>query len=273
MEAIVNGIKLAYDDVGNGPAMLLVHGFPLNRRMWHPQINALVAAGYRAIIPDLRGFGDSAAPDGPYSMDLFADDLITLLDHLEIDTATVAGMSMGGYILLNLLERYPQRISAACFCQTRANADDEAGKSHRLQLAQEAREKGPQVIADLFLPLLLTDESLAQRPRLVEEVYGWMVGTATTGLAGGLLAMRERKDYTPLLPTFYLPCLAIGGIVDKIVPPAILDVFKDGLPSCRTALIPDAGHMANLEAPGPFNAALLGFLAELAGKSFTYECC
>lgn len=273
MEAIVNGIQIAYDDDGNGPAVLLVHGFPLSRRMWHPQINALVAAGYRVIIPDLRGFGDSDAPDGPYGMDLFADDLIALLDHLEIDTATVAGMSMGGYIVLNLLERYPQRLSAACFCQTRANADDEAGKSRRLQLAQEVRERGPQVIADLFLPLLLSDASLAQRPRLVEEVYSWMVGTATAGLTGGLLAMRERKDYTPLLPTYALPCLAIGGSDDKIVPPTILDVFKVGLPTCRTALIPDAGHLANLEAPGPFNAALLVFLAELAGKTYSYECC
>lgn len=273
MEAFVNGIRLAYDDAGCGPAVLLVHGFPLCRRMWHPQINALVASGYRVIIPDLRGFGDSDAPAGPYSMELFADDLVALLDHLEIATAVVGGMSMGGYILLNLLERHRSRVTAACFCQTRANADDEAGKARRLQLAQEVGEKGPQVIADTFLPLLLTDESLAQRPKLVEEVYGWMVGTATTGLAGGLLAMRERRDYISLLPTFNLPCLAIGGASDKIVPPAILDVFATGLPNCHRALIPDTGHLANLEAPGPFNAALLEFLAGLTGKSYTHDCC
>jgi pimeloyl-ACP methyl ester carboxylesterase len=273
MEAMVNGIQMAYDDAGSGPAILLVHGFPLCRRMWHPQINALLAAGHRVITPDLRGFGDSDAPEAPYSMEIFADDLMALLDHLEIRQATVAAMSMGGYILLNLLERYPERITAACFCQTRTNADDEAGRARRLQLAQETRLKGPQVIADSFLPQLFADESLAHRPKLVEEVYGWMVQTATTGLAGGLLAMRERKDYTPLLPTFTLPCLAVGGVADKIVPPAIIDVFSNGLPNCQTALIPDAGHMANLEAPGPFNAALLEFLAGLTGSTYSHECC
>lgn len=273
MEAIINGIRLAYDDVGNGPAVLLVHGFPLCRRMWHPQLNALVAAGYRVIVPDLRGFGDSEAPAGPYSMGIFSDDLMALLDHLEIATAVVVGMSMGGYVLLNLLGRYPTRISAACFCQTRANADDEAGKARRLQMAQEAREKGPQLIAEAFLPLLFCDTAMAERPKLVEEVYGWMVATATTGLAGGLLAMRERPDYTPLLPGFTLPCLAIGGASDKIVPTAIIDAFATGLPNCHSALIPDAGHLANLEAPGPFNAALLEFLAGLTGGSYSYECC
>jgi pimeloyl-ACP methyl ester carboxylesterase len=273
MEAIINGIRMAYDDVGDGPAVLLVHGFPLCRRMWHPQTNALTAAGYRLIAPDLRGFGDSDAPDGPYSMELFADDLIALLDHLEISTAVVGGMSMGGYILMNLLERYPDRVSAACFLQTRPNADDAAGKARRLQLAQETREKGPQVVADLFSPLIFADQSLAERPKLVQEVYGWMAETATAGLAGGLLAMRERKDYTPLLPSFTLPCLAVGGIADKVAPPSVLEVFRQGLPRCRIAQIPDAGHMANLEAPGPFNAALLEFLAALSGTTYTYECC
>jgi 3-oxoadipate enol-lactonase len=273
MEAIVNGIRLAYDDIGSGPAVVLIHGFPLCRQMWHPQTNALLAAGYRVIAPDLRGFGDSDTPEAPYSMDIFADDLIALLDHLQIAQTTVGAMSMGGYILLNLLERYPDRVTAACFCQTRANADDEAGKARRLQLAQETRQRGPQVIADAFMPLLFCDESLEHRPKLLEEVYGWMVKTATTGLAGGLLAMRERQDYTLQLPHFSLPCLAIGGAADKIVPPAILDVFTSGLPDCHAAIIPDAGHLANLEAPGPFNAALLEFLAGLTGKSYTHECC
>jgi pimeloyl-ACP methyl ester carboxylesterase len=260
MKAIINGIKIAYDDAGSGPTVLLIHGFPLCRRMWQPQINALVAAGYRVIAPDLRGFGDSDAPIGPYGMDLFTDDLIALLDHLDIDTAVIGGMSMGGYILLNLLERYPQRISAACFCQTRANADDEAGKARRGQMAKEAREQGPQLIADAFLPLLFCDDSLEHRAKLTQEVYSWMVNTATNGLAGGLLAMAERKDYTQLLQNFSVPSLAVGGMADKIVPPAILKVFKEGLPNCRLALIPAAGHLANLEAPGPFNAELLGFL-------------
>src|SRR5574340_545815 len=111
MQALINGINLAYDDSGTGIPVLLIHGFPLSRRMWHPQRMTLTAAGYRVITPDLRGFGESDAPDGPYSMELFADDLAALLDHLGIERTVVGGMSMGGYVLLNLLERYPERLS------------------------------------------------------------------------------------------------------------------------------------------------------------------
>ncbi len=132
MKALINGITIGYDDNGSGPAVCLIHGFPLDRRMWRPQVMTLASAGYRVITPDLRGFGESDATEGPYTMDLYADDLVKLLDHLGIGRAVVGGMSMGGYVLLNLLERHPDRLAAACFIVTRSGADDEAGKERRL---------------------------------------------------------------------------------------------------------------------------------------------
>src|SRR5690242_11777020 len=126
--AVVNGIVMNYGDAGSGLPLLLIHGYPLSRHMWRCQTEPLAMAGYRVITPDLRGFGSSDAPTGPYGMDLLADDLIALLDHLAIEQAVVGGMSMGGYVLLNMLERYPDRIKAACFLMTRAIADDDAGK-------------------------------------------------------------------------------------------------------------------------------------------------
>jgi 3-oxoadipate enol-lactonase len=263
MQAFINGISMAYDDQGSGPAVVLIHGFPLNRKMWRPQFNALPAAGFRLITPDLRGFGESDAPDGPYSIDLFADDVAGLLDHLEIERAVIGGMSMGGYILCNLLERYPERLNGACFITTRPNADDEEGKARRLQLAQEVLKIGPQVIADSFEQILFAEESIVQRPKLVAEVYGWMTGTVSRGLAGGLLAMRERKDYTPLLGSFTLPALAIGAEEDKAAPPEKAREIAAGVPGCRLCIIPHAGHMANLENPGDFNSCLLEFLRSL----------
>lgn len=137
MNTIINGITLAYDDHGSGPAVVLVHGFPLCRRMWHPQIKAVTDAGFRLVTLDLRGFGESDAPEGPYSMELFADDVAGLLDYLGINRAVVGGMSMGGYVLFNLVERHAGRLAGAVFITTRATADDEAAKARRLQLAQE----------------------------------------------------------------------------------------------------------------------------------------
>ncbi|HEY6872391.1 MAG TPA: alpha/beta fold hydrolase [Geobacteraceae bacterium] len=263
MRAVINGITMAYDDTGSGPALLLIHGFPLCRRMWHPQRRALVEAGYRVITPDLRGFGESDAPDGPYAMELFADDMVELLDHLGIGEAVVGGMSMGGYVLFNLLERHRERVRGACFITTRANADDLAGKERRLQLAREVQNFGPRVAADAFEKLLFADASLRERPKLVAEVYGWIMANDSRGIAGGLLAMRERKDYTPHLSGFHVPSLAVGAEGDKAAPPETARIIAAGIPGCRLAVIPEAGHMANLENPGAFNAALLEFMRGL----------
>ncbi|HEY6007292.1 MAG TPA: alpha/beta fold hydrolase [Geobacteraceae bacterium] len=266
MQTIINGINLAYDDHGTGLPVVLIHGFPLCRKMWHPQVQKLTEAGYRLILPDLRGFGESDAPDGPYSVEQFADDVIALLDHLCIEKAVVGGMSMGGYVLFDLCERYPGRLAGACFITTRAVADDEAGKARRLQLAQEVMKFGPQVVAAAFEKLLFAEASLTERPKLVAEVCRWMTANDSRGLAGGLLAMRERKDYTALLPTFTLPALAIGAAGDKAAPPELSRAIATAIPGCRHCIVPDAGHLANLEHPGAFNRCLLDFLEEVAGK-------
>ncbi|MCM2356928.1 MAG: alpha/beta hydrolase [Geobacteraceae bacterium] len=260
MHALINGITMGYDDNGSGPPLLLIHGFPLCRRMWQPQIRALTSAGFRVITPDLRGFGESDAPDGPYSMELFADDLVELLDQLGIEQTVVGGMSMGGYVLFNLLERHRSRVRGACFLTTRANADDEAGRARRLTLAREVQQFGPQVVADSFEKLLFAGETPKERPKLVAEVYGWMTANDSRGIAGGLLAMRERKDYTPLLAGLTVPSLALGAELDKAAPPENARLIAAGIPGCRLTIIPAAGHMVNLESPGAFNAALTEFL-------------
>ncbi len=263
MQTIINGVTMAYDDSGSGPPLLLIHGFPLNRRMWRPQLNKLPLAGYRVIAPDLRGFGESDAPEGPYSMEIFADDVIGLMDHLAVEKAVIGGMSMGGYVLFNLLERYPERVGGALFITTRANADDEAGRARRLQLATDVRKFGPQVVADAFQQILFAPGTPVERPKLVEEVYGWMVETDSRGLAGGLLAMRERKDYTSRLGSFRVPAMAIAAEEDQAAPPAALDVIAAGIPGCRLCIVPGAGHLANLEDVKAFNNCVLEFLESL----------
>ncbi len=263
MRTVINDITLAYEDHGSGPAVLLIHGFPLCRLMWRPQIRALVAAGYRLIIPDLRGFGESDAPAGPYSMEIFADDIIALLDKLKIEQAIIGGMSMGGYVLFNLLERYSHRLAGACFIVTRATADDDDGKARRLQLARDVQKFGPQVVADAFAQILFSEESLLTRPKLLAEVYGWMTANDTAGIAGGLLAMRERKDYTALLARIAVPSLVIGAEGDKVAPPDNGRAIAGAIPGCALEIIRQGGHMVNLEEPGAFNGVLLNFLRHI----------
>lgn len=267
MKALINDVHIAYDDQGSGPAVVLIHGFPLSRRMWHPQVKHLVEAGYRVITPDLRGFGESGAPDGPYSMSLYADDVVGLLDHLGIEIGIIGGMSMGGYVLLNLLERHPDRVSAALFLVTRATADDDAGKARRTKLAHAVDDQSPRIVTDFFSELVFAPGTYERRPELVEQVRGWMEGAHKRGLQGGLLAMRDRKDYSPDLPLLDFPSLVIGAEEDKAVPIEHARHIAERLPRATFCAIPNAGHMANLEEPEIFNRGLIDFLDGLKPKA------
>jgi len=262
--SFLNGINLAYDDVGSGPAVLLIHGFPLNRQMWRPQTAILVAAGYRVIAPDLRGFGDSDMLAGPCDLDHFADDLVALLDHLELPQVVACGMSMGGYVLFNLLVRYPERVMGAVPLVTRAGSDDAAARERRYSLVKEVGTFGPQRVADRFHPLLFAPGMLDERPKLAEEVYGWMVATASQGLIGGLLAMAERSDVTTLLPTFNCPALVIAAEQDQLCPLEQARILAEGLPQAQLCTIAEAGHLANLERPAEVNRCLVQFLRAVA---------
>ena len=265
MNIKIKDITMAYEECGEGPAVLLIHGFPLNRQMWQPQLQPLSEAGYRVIAPDLRGFGASEASVDGYSIDGFADDMIALMDALKIERAVVGGMSMGGYILMNLLERYPQRVRAACFIATKSSADDEAGRERRTAMAAQAERLGANPIIKIFAELLFAPETMQERPELIARVTSWMRDTNPRALAGGLLGMRDRKDYTPLLPRFQLPSLVIAGALDRAASPNAVELLTTGLPNCESRIIEKAGHMVNMERPEEFNAALLKFLGNLPG--------
>jgi pimeloyl-ACP methyl ester carboxylesterase len=224
-------VMLKYDELGKGLPVVLLHGFPLCRQMWAPQMAALADAGYRVICPDLPGFGESSSLSHPASMPRYADSVIDLLDELGIDQAVVGGMSMGGYVLLDLVERYPKRLPGAMF---------------------------------LVTPVLFAEETSRKNPRLILKVRQWVEAAPSSGLIGGLLAMRERDDAVDKLPGFTLPSLVIGAEQDLAVPLEHSRLLAQGLPNSRLTIIPGAGHMANLEQPELFSAALLDFLASLS---------
>jgi pimeloyl-ACP methyl ester carboxylesterase len=265
MNEMINGIRLAYDDLGAGFPVLLIHGFPLCRRMWRPQAEALVAAGFRVILPDLRGFGESEVGDEPGSVALLADDLAALLDHLGIERAVVGGMSMGGYVLLNLLARHSSRLAGACFIVTRADADDETGRGKRNHLIGEIEKGNPGAVPAAFTPLLFAEGTTVRQPELVAEARSWMEATDPAGLALGLRAIRDRGDSTALLPQLKLPALVIGALEDKAIPPEKSAALAAGVAGAELHMIGGAGHLVNLEQSEAFNAAQLGVSRRISG--------
>ncbi|MBV5339551.1 MAG: alpha/beta hydrolase [Deltaproteobacteria bacterium] len=264
MKADINGSTLAYSDRGNGLPLILIHGFPLCRKMWRPQAEALSRAGCRVITPDLRGFGESCLDfSGTVNMDIYADDTVALMDHLGIDKAVVGGMSMGGYVLLNLVERYPDRVAALIFIATKAGGDDDAGKARRSALAEACISQGILPVADAFRNILFAPATLKENPELVDEVSGWMDATSPQGAVAGLIAMRERKDYLPLLGGISQPTLVIGADQDQAIPVENSRIIAEGLPDAELCILPGSGHLVNLEQPAGFNEAILKFLARL----------
>ncbi len=258
--ATINGVQIAYRDEGRGRPLLLIHAFPLSGAMWDRQVAAL-SRSYRLIVPDLRGFGASQIVPGTSSLDQYADDLAGLLDQLGLAPQRVAigGLSMGGYIAFAFLRRYRERVDALILADTRAPADSEEGRQGREKNARLAEEQGPGAIADQMLPKLLaphaSDALRAEVRRLIES-------NDRAGVAAALRAMAARPDSTPLLAVIDVPTLIIVGAEDGLTPPSDARAMHAAIGGSRLVEIERAGHLANLEAPEEFNAAVQGLLGD-----------
>ena len=265
MKATVNGIAFGYDDIGHGPAVVLLHDFPLSRSMWEPQISPLVAAGYRVIVPDLRGFGESSEAEAPCDVSVYADDVVALLNYLGIGRAVFGGMSLGGYVLFDLLERFRTRAMAAAFVATRSGADTMAEKARWAELAGKVVKGDRRQVIDHLAGRLFAEGTVDARPTLFEKVKSWMDSTDSHTLTAGLLALRNRMDYT--VPARYLdrPALVVGGELDRSVKLEHSRFLAAALPCCTSRIISGAGRLVNMERPEEFNRCLLDFLDSLAG--------
>jgi len=248
----VHGVELALDDRGSGPAVLFVHGYPLNGSLWRHQAGAF--PGWRTLIPDLRGMGRSDAPDLGYSMATYADDLAALLDAVGVDEVVLVALSMGGYVAFEFLRRHRPRVRGLVLADTRAQADSAEGRRARETAMADAREGGAPLIAEQMLPRLLA--KAAPEP-LRDAVRAMMAATPVPGIVGALAAMRDRPDSTELLPSLDgLPTLVVVGAEDTITPPATAEAMAKAIPGARLAVIPEAGHLAPLEQHETFNRHL-----------------
>ena len=255
----VNGVSLAVEVRGEGPAVLFVHGYPLDHTMWSDQLDAL--EGYRRIAPDLRGMGRSDAPDLGYGMSIYAADLAALLDALGVDDVVLCGLSMGGYVIFEFLRRWRHRVRGLVLMDTRAEADGAEARRARDAAGATAREAGAAAIAESMLPKLLAPGSAERAPEMVERIRRMMTDTPVAGIVGALAAMRDRQDSTDLLPTLGgIPTLIVVGEEDAVTPPDAARRMAGAIPNARLLLVPGAGHLPPVERPSETSAALLEFL-------------
>jgi 3-oxoadipate enol-lactonase len=259
----IDDIQLVYDDVGTGPAVVLIHGYPFNRSLWNEQVEAL-AGKYRVVTPDLRGFGESDSSEGPATMNRLAQDVANIMDHLGIDQAVIGGLSMGGYVALAFVKQFPSRVKALVLADTRPQADTEEGKQTRAQQAEKALSEGMAGIADGMLPKLLTPDTVSKRPEVVKRVRDMMLKTKPQGAASALLGMAEREDQSEFISTIDVPTMIIVGREDAITPLADSETMHATIQHSHLVVLDNAGHVSNLEQTEQFNYALLKFLERVA---------
>ena len=253
--------------LGEGPVLLLVHGFPLDHTMWQGQI-ADLSQSFCVIAPDLRGFGQSPVTHGEVTMDQMAGDLAELLDRLNIhQPICLCGLSMGGYVAWQFWSRFAPRLSRLILCDTRAAADTVEVARGRLLMAQTVENEGPAQVAEIMLPKLFSPTAFAEQPQLVEQTRDVILRTSPHGIAAAQRGMAQRPDMTGRLSQIDVPTLVVCGQYDVISPPSEMQQLAQAMPRARYVEIPCAGHMAPLEQPAAVNAAIGEFLASVPASS------
>ena len=260
MKATIDGHEIEYAASGSGPALLLLHAFPLGLSMWDAQAEAL-STTHRVVRFDARGFGGSAVGEGPLTMERIADDGALLLDHLGIEKAVVGGCSMGGYAAFAFVRRHPQRLAGLVLQDTRAGADAAEAKANRATLAAKVLAEGAAAAAEALLPKLVGETTHRERPDLVSGLRERILAATPQGIANALHGLAARADSRETLPSIAAPTLVLVGAEDVLTPPSEAATMAAAIPRARLDVIPGAGHLANLENPAAVNAALRAFLA------------
>ncbi len=255
----INGIDMAFERHGEGPAVLFIHGFPLSGRMWE-QVVAPLSPRYELIIPDLRGMGGSEATPTA-TMRTYVDDLCALLDSLGISRpVVVVGLSMGGYLAFEFYRQRPERIRALVLADTRADPDTPERAKERRATAEKVLREGSGVVANAMIDKLFGRAT----PETVRKSWqALMSATKAEGVAAALAAMADRMDARPMLATITAPTLIVVGEEDQITTPAVAREMHQAIPGALLKIIPDAGHMAPVEQPQRFAAVLKEFLDRL----------
>jgi len=267
--ARINGIKLYYEEAGSGSPLVWVHGFSCGLRTWDPQVQHFSPAR-RVITYDVRGFGISEAPQSAsaYSQDICVADLAGLLDHLDMESAVIGGLSMGGGIALNFALAHPGRVSALIVADAGAGSDNTADWiAGTLRYAEAAERGGVEAFADLACANPLFMRYIEQGPDRQRFIRSCLMTHRAHGIAHSAretLAKRptiyslEERLRKVNIPTLLIvgehdaPCVKVHEFMGRIIPRA------------RSVVLPGVGHLSNLEAPEAFNTHVRKFLDDVA---------
>jgi 3-oxoadipate enol-lactonase len=261
MKTLINDIAVSYIEHGtsDGLPLVFIHGFPFSHKMWEPQICKLPDS-IHAIAYDVRGHGSSDVGDGQFTVEIFVDDLIALLDHLRIEKAILCGLSMGGYIALRAIERHPDRIKGLILCDTKSESDTNEEKIKRTSSIIIVKSAGASVFVEDFVKSVFWPKTFKNNPEVIEFIKKIIRANSTLGICGTLLALAARTDTTQSLSSINVPTCIIVGEYDLRTPPAVSQAMHKAIFGSEIHILSNAGHISNLENTEDFNKNLIAFL-------------
>jgi pimeloyl-ACP methyl ester carboxylesterase len=252
--------RIGFTDVGAGPAVVFVHGFAFDRRMWRSQWEYLSERGFRVVAVDLRGFGGSTVTVPEVSMRSLADDIEALRAALHLDDAVFCGYSMGGQVVMEYLRSHPERVRALVFSDTFSGLDAPDVAEGRLRLADRLESEGMAGYAGENLEKLIAPYTVAEQPAVAELVLTMMLSTDPAGAAAALRGRAHRPDYDAVVSEAAAPALVLVGEDDAFDRGVLAAGLSERMPDGRLRVVPHSGHTPSLESPAFFNAALAEFM-------------
>lgn len=261
MGKYVNGIAVSQQGDKQQTPIIFIHGFPFNSTMWAQQIKRLKDS-YYCVAYDVRGLGETPPGDGQFTMEIFVDDLFSVIDGLELEKPVIVGFSMGGYIALRAMEREPERFRALILCDTKAEADDDAARLKRASAINVINCDGAEQFASDFVPMAFGDDA----PQMIPEIYNSFLERAQAesaiGVKGCLLAMAARTNTTRALGDIQVPTLLLVGEDDALTPPSVMQQMHNQINGSEIITVPAAGHMSPVENPETVTQSIQEFLSK-----------
>lgn len=254
------GNTLSVQAAGEGQTLFLLHGFPLDHRLWQSQLEGL-SDRMHVVAVQLRGFGSSTLDEADFSLAELAQDVEFLRQHLAGGQPIwLAGLSMGGYVALEYWRQFSSQLRGLILTNTKPTADNEAAKAGRAAMGQKALSDGTWAAVEPMYAKLLSEQTVASNPDLAELVRTMMQDVAPATIAAAQNAMAQRRDFTNQLPTIQVPTLVIAGESDTIAPAVEGKVWSAKVPGSTFVVIPNTAHLSPLESPELFNRTLLDFI-------------
>jgi len=251
-----NGATITYRVQGHGPAMMLIHGYPLSGELFAKN-RAMLAQRYTVVTPDLRGFGSSTTPDSRGSVQIYAKDMLAVMDHLHVQKAIIGGMSMGGPVVLEMYREAPTRFRGLMLIDSTTSPANDVEKGEWTGFGKQAQDKGVASMIPVLMPQMLTTPTRVAQPNLVKFVGSIVKRGSVKAAVGGGQTLANRPDSRNT--KIGVPVLFLVGQDDPIYPLEMAQKMHQDTPGSRLAVIPGAAHAAVIEKPEAASRAIMSW--------------